>query len=66
MTHRDEVDQPNDPDLADDLLAEFILDGQKHFVRWHSAADGPDSVVATKTGQWAFADPQSCASSWPT
>lgn len=66
MTHREEADQPNEPDLADDFLAAFILDGQKHFVRWHSAADGPDSVVATETGRWAFADAQSCVSSWPS
>lgn len=66
VTHRDEADQPDDQDLADDFLAAFILDGQKHYVRWHSAADGPDSVVATKTGQWAFVDPQSCVSSWPS
>jgi hypothetical protein len=66
MTHRAEADQPEDPDLADDSLKAFILDGHKYYVRWHQSEDGPDSVVATKTGQWAFADPQSCLSSWPS
>lgn len=63
MTHRDE---PDEPGPADDFLAAFILDGHKHYVRWHSAADGPDHVVATTIGQWAFADVQSCVSSWPS
>jgi hypothetical protein len=65
MTQATEADKPDDPDVADDCLAAFILDGQKHFVRWHLAADGPDSVVGNRTGRWAFADAQRCVWSWP-
>jgi hypothetical protein len=65
MTDREEADRPEDTDLADDDMSAFNLDGQKHYVRWHLALNGPDNVVATATGQWAFRDPQSCAASWP-
>gem|GEM_PF-4575254 len=57
---------PADLDLVEDWLRAFILDGHKYYVRWHQAAEGPDRVVSTKTGQWAFADPKSCLSSWPS